>query len=177
VQGKLHLFSVYTDFGLCPRVKWIAGALAKLAGHRWRCTAEMWRLDSLIANEAMKKMLAADAATADVLMVVAASLAQRRPELTEWLASLPPPMPLHHGLLIGLLGDEDDHGQEVDWTTKQLIQFARNSNRKFVWHWIGHHDGDVSDWLGESVETLLTNKEPAGQPSLIRDSPAVWQAA
>jgi hypothetical protein len=174
--GKIHLFSVYTDFGSCRRVKWVAGAIAKLAGRLWHCQSEMWKLDSLTANGAMGKMLAKDAAAADVLMVVVGSLDQRRPELMDWLASLPP-MPLQQGLLIGLLGEEDDKGQELDWTAKQLIESARTNNRKFVWHWMGHHDGDASHWLAESVETLLALKQPANEPIVMRDSARVWQAA
>lgn len=126
---------------------------------------------------AMGKMLARDAAAADVLMVVVGSLAQRGPELMDWLASLPPRIPLQQGLLIGLLGDEDDKAQELDWTAKQLIERARESNRKFVWHWMGHHDGFASDWLAESVETLLTVKQPIREPIIMQASPAVWEAA
>jgi hypothetical protein len=137
----------------------------------------MWKLDSLTANRAMGKMLTRDAAMADVLMVVVGSLAQRRPELMDWLASLPPRVPIQQGLLIGLLGDEDDKAQELDWTAKQLIERAREGNRKFVWHWMGHHDGDASDWLAESVEALLAIKQPVGEPIIMRDSPTVWQAA
>jgi len=130
-----------------------------------------------MANEAMGKMLAIDAAAADILMVVVGSLAQRRPELMDWLGSLPPTAPLPQGLLIGLLGDEDDKGQELDWTAKQLVERARQSNRKFVWHWMGHHDGEASDWLAEGVETLLAMKHPIREPIPMRDSTAVWQAA
>ncbi len=175
--GKLHLFSIYTDFGSCRRVKWISGSIAKLAGHRWQCRSEMWKMDSLRANEAMAKMLAGDAAAADVLIVVVGSLAHRSPELIDWLASLPPVMPLRHGLLIGLLGDEEDKGQELDWTAKQLIRCARENNRKFVWHWMGHHDGDVSEWLGDSVEALVASKRPMDESIVMRNPSAVWQAA
>lgn len=136
----------------------------------------MWKLDSLMANGAMGRMLAMDAAAADVLIVVVGSLAQRKPELMDWLASLPL-VPLQHGLLIGLLGDEEDKGQELDWTAKQLIERARQSNRKFVWHWMGHHDADASDWLAEGVETLLALKQPIREPIMMRDSATVWQAA
>jgi hypothetical protein len=174
--GKLHLFSVYTDFGSCRRVKWIAGAIAKLAGHRCRCTSEMWNLNSLTTNRAMGNMLAMDAAAADVLMVVLGSLAQRRPELMDWLESLPV-IPLQQGLLIGLLGDEDDKGQELDWTAKQLIHRARETNRKFIWHWLGHHDTETSDWLAANVGTLLALKQPMNEPILMRASAAVWEAA
>ena len=129
-----------------------------------------------MANGAMGKMLAGDAASADVLIVVVGSLAQRRPELMDWLASLPPLIPLRQGLLIGLLGEEDDKGDELDWTAKQLIKRARETNRKFIWHWMGHHDGDASDWLAESVEALVAGKQVVGEP-VIMPEPAVWQAA
>ncbi|HEX3628657.1 MAG TPA: hypothetical protein VH280_24875 [Verrucomicrobiae bacterium] len=175
--GKLHLFSIYTDFGSCRRVKWMAGTIAKLAGHRWQCRSEMWKLDSLLSNGAMGKMLAGDAAAADVLIVVVSSLSQRRPELMDWLASLPPQMPLRQGLFIGLLGDEEDKGEELDWTVKQLVKRAQENNRKFVWHWIGHHDTDASEWLAAGVEGLLASKQAVPKPMLMPERATVWQAA
>ena len=130
-----------------------------------------------MANRAMGKMLAGDAATADVLIAVVSSLSQRRPELMEWLASLPPTIPLRQGLLIGLLGDEEDRGEELDWTAKQLIQRARETNRKFIWHWMGHHDGDASDWLAESVEALIASKQVLPEQIIMPEPARVWQAA
>src|ERR1700739_900486 len=99
--GKLHLFSIYSEIGTCRRVKWIANAIARLAGHRWQCTSEMWKLDSLMGNGAMGKMLADEAAGADVLMVVVVSMARRQRELMNWLAALPPLPPDRYGMLIG----------------------------------------------------------------------------
>lgn len=172
--GKLHLFSIYTEFGTCRRVKWIANAIARIAGHRWQCASEMWKLDSLISNGAMGRMLADDAAGADVLIVVVGSLAQRQPELMNWLAALPPLSPDRHGLLIGLLGDDDDKGHELDWTAKQLIHRAQESNRKFIWHWMGHHDADPSDWLADSIETLLARKQSVIRPILVSEPVAFF---
>ena len=125
----------------------------------------------------MAKMLASDAAASDVLIVVVGSLSHRRPELMDWLATLPPVLPLRHGLLIGLLGDEEARGQELDWTAKQLIRCARENNRRFVWHWMGHHDGDVSEWLGESVEALVASRRPMDDAMITRNPASVWQAA
>jgi hypothetical protein len=71
---------------------------------------------------------------------------------------LAPLEPGRTGLLIGVLGDEDDKGVELDWTATQLIQCAQKTNRKFIWHWMEHHDGEDSDWLAESVEALLAHK-------------------
>ena len=158
--GKLHSFSIYTDLGDYKRIKWTVNAIAKLAGHRWQCTSEMWKLDSLMANKPMGKMLASDGEKADVLMVVVGSLDQRRHDLIDWLDSLMPLDPGRTGLLIGLLGDDDNQAQELDWTAKQLIRCAHQMNRKFIWHWMGHHDLDDTDWLTDSVEMLVTSRQP-----------------
>jgi hypothetical protein len=164
--GKLHLFSVYADFGAHRRIKWTTGEIAKLAGPQWRCSSEMWKLDSLVA-EPMKKMLACDGANADVIIAVVGSLEQPRPELIDWLDSLTPADTNRPAVLIGLLGDEDDKTEELDWTAKQLIRCAKKLNRKFIWHWMGHHAMDDSDWLTESVDFLVGRKQaPAEQPVL-----------
>jgi hypothetical protein len=164
--GKLQLFSVYTDFGAYRRVRWVANAIAKLAGKRWQCPSEMWKLDSFIANQPIKRMVAGDGANADALIVVIGSLEQRRPELMEWLESLTPLEPGRTGLLIGVLGDEEDKGVELDWTAKQLIHCAQKTNRRFIWHWMQHHDGEDSDWLAESVEALLAHKSSLHSPMM-----------
>lgn len=170
-SGKLHLFSIYTDLGDYKRIKWTVNAFAKLAGPRWQCSSEMWKLDSLMANKPMRKMLAGDGEKADVLIVVVGSLEQRRLDLIEWLDSLMPLDPNRSGLLIGLLGDEDNKAQELDWTAKQLIRCAHQTNRKFIWHWMGHHDLDDTDWLTDSVEMLVTSSRPVLEPALLH--PAV----
>ena len=134
----------------------------------------MWKLDSLLANSAMGKMLANDAAAADILIVVVGSLAQRRPELVNWLASLPPLMAHSHGLLIGLLGDEDDKAQELDWTVKKLIELARERNRRFIWHWMEHHCADSSDWLAGSIASLPAGKQSLHQSTFVHGTvPAI----
>lgn len=154
------MFSIYTDLGDYKRIKWTVNAITKLAGPRWQCSSEMWKLDSLMANKPMRKMLAGDGEKADVLIIVVGSLEQRRLDLIEWLDSLMPLDPSRSGLLIGLLGDEDNKAQELDWTAKQLIRCAHQTNRKFIWHWMGHHDPDDTDWLTESVEMLVTSQPP-----------------
>src|SRR6202161_2404983 len=106
--GKLHLFSIYTEMGAFRRIKWTVNAIAKLAGPQWHCSSEMWKLDSSCASELMRKMLAADGAKADVLSAVIGSLEQRTPQLIQWLDSLTPLAPDRLGLLIGLLGDEEN---------------------------------------------------------------------
>jgi hypothetical protein len=170
--GKLHLFSIYTDMGAYKRIKWIVNAIAKLAGPRWECSSEMWKLDSSLASELMRKMLAADGAKADVLIAVFGSLEQRTPQLIEWLDSLTPLAPGRTGLLIGLLGDEENKAQELDWTAKQLIRCAQKTNRKFIWHWMGNHDLDDSDWLRDSIEMLLARNQPAPEPIVLQANAA-----
>lgn len=159
--GKLHLFSVYTDFGACRRIRWVVSAIAQQAGRQWQCSSEMWKLDSFIAHGPIRKMVADDGANADALIVVIGSLDQRRPELMDWLESLAPLPPGRSGLLIGVLGDEEDKAKELDWTAKQLIHYAQKTNRRFVWHWMQHHDREDLDWLADGVDTLLARKKPA----------------
>ncbi|HSY42576.1 MAG TPA: hypothetical protein VK811_01615 [Candidatus Acidoferrum sp.] len=161
INGKLHLFSIYRDWGAYRRIKWTVNAIAKLAGEHWQCSSEMWNLDSSMAGELMREMLASDGANADVLVVVIGSLEQRTPEMIEWLDSLMPLGPDRTGLLIGLLGDEENKAQELDWTAKELIRCARKTNRKFIWNWMGRDAMEDPDWLRGSVELLLARKSVA----------------
>lgn len=174
IGGKLHLFSIYTDFGAYGRIKWTVNAIEKLAGPRWRCSSEMWKLDSLTGAESMKKMLAHDAAGADVLIAMVGSLEQPQPELIQWLDSLTPLEPHRTGLLIGLLGDEENKVEQLDWMAKQLIRCAQKTNRKFVWHWMGHHAADNPEWLAEGVRALLADKpqlvRPIREPMLLQEA-------
>lgn len=156
--GRLRVFSIYSDFGTSGRIRWTVNAIAKLAGHRWQCSSEMWRLDSLNGCEPMKKLVARDGANSDVLIVFIGSLEQRKPELIEWLDALAPVAPGRSGLLIGLLGDEENRTRELDWTARELIRCAQKANRKFLWNWAGHHDNDESEWLTEGVALLLNYK-------------------
>jgi hypothetical protein len=75
--------------------------------------------------------------------------------------------PDRSGLLIGVLGEEDDKAQELDWTANQLIQCAQKTNRKFIWHWMQHHDGTDSDWLSKSVDALLAHKHSMYRPAVM----------
>jgi hypothetical protein len=172
MNGKLHLFSIYTDLGAYRRIRWTVNAIAKLAGHRCQCSSEMWKLDSSNASELMRKMLANDGANADVLIVVIGSLEQRTPAMIEWLDSLTPLAPDRTGLLIGLLGDEDNKAEELDWTAKELIRCGQRTNRKFIWNWMGHHAMEDADWLTDSVELLLAHKRAIVEPPVLPEAAA-----
>lgn len=167
---KLHVFSIYTDFGAYRHIKWTVNEIAKLGYRRWQSSSEIWKLDSLLANQSMAKMLADDGARAEVLIVAVNSLEYRRPELIQWLDSLAPLNPFRSGLLIGLLGDEENKSHELDWTAKQLIRCAHKINRKFIWHWTGNHIIDSSTWLIEGVETLLNPRKAAPQEMVFQEA-------
>ena len=160
-DGKLHIFSIYSGFGAYKRIRSAVNAITKLAGHRWRCSSEMWKFDLLRACQPMREMARRDGPGADILIVATGSLEQRGSDLIEWLDALAPLPPARFGLLIGLLGDEDNESTELDWTARQLIRCAEKMHRKFLWNWVGYHDVDDAEWLAGGVEKLLALKQSA----------------
>ena len=135
---RLRLFSLYVDFAAAVRARWATGQIARLAGGHWKSTTEMWNLDSVAASNPIRKMIAQDAADADVLVVAMSSLDRRTPELIQWLDSLTvckANRPVS-GLFIGLLGDEEQPAGELDWTVKQFLRCAQGMDRDFIWRWM-----------------------------------------
>src|SRR5271155_2418691 len=154
VNGSLRLFSIYADFPASVRAKWATGMITKLAGKRWKSSIEMWTVNFLGASGTIGNMILEGGKDADVLIIAMSSLAQREPELMQWLDTLAAgknnrPVP---GLLIGLLGDEENKMRELEWTVKQFIRCAQQTNRDFIWHWMGRDAMNDSDWLTEGVE-------------------------
>jgi hypothetical protein len=167
MNARLHLFSIYTELGAYRRIRWAVNTIAKLAGQHWQCSSEMWKLDASNASELMRHMLASDGAKADVLIVVMRALERRTPEMVEtveWLDSLAPLSPDRAGLLIGLLGDEDNKTEELDWTTRELTRCAQKTNRKFIWNWMGRYATEDADWLTNSVGQLLARNRTVAEP-------------
>ena len=175
VNGRLRLFSLYVDFAASAHARWAAGAIAKLAGPRWQCSTEMWKLDSLNASESVKKMVAGDAANADVLIVAASSLDQREQKLIEWLDSLATsktncPVP---GLLVGLFGDEENRSRELEWTAQQFIYCARQMGRRLLLQWMERGSTNDYDWLADGVKTLLARKQSTPGAAFRQETAAV----
>jgi len=162
-NGKLHLFSLCADFPSCVRARWAASAIIKMAGQRWRSSSEMWKIDSLAVSPAINNMITNDAANADVIIIAVSSLERRELELIQWLDSLAAREPKRSfpGLLIGLLGDDENKSRELDWTVKQLIRCARQADRDFIWRWMEKSALDDSAWLAENVVNLLARKSAA----------------
>lgn len=135
----------------------------------------MWKLDALTASEPIRRMFTRDAAMADVLIVAISSLAQRPEEMMALLDAVAALKPDHAmpGLLIGLLGGEENLAQELDWTVKQLIAGAQKSNRDFIWHWMGPEAVNDAGWLDESVGMLLARKWSQREQMLLREGAAV----
>jgi hypothetical protein len=161
VNGSLRLFSIYADYAASLRVKWATGTITKLASKQWKCSTEMWTFNFLGASGTIGKMILEGAADADVLIIAISSLAQRETTLIKWLDSLAAVKNNRRvpGLFIGLLGDEENYARELEWTVKQFIQSAQQTNCDFIWHWMGERAMDESDWLTEGVETMLSRKQ------------------
>ena len=160
INGKLHLFSLYVDFAASARARKLAVRISKLAGPHWQTFPEMWKMDSLLAIGSVKQMAANVAAVADVIIVAVSSLGQREPGLIEWLDNLACRQTNRptRGLLIGLLGDDENQTAELDWTVKSLLHCAQLTGRDFMWHWTGEDSLSDFDWLREEMENLLASK-------------------
>ena len=167
-NGKLRVLSLYEDISASVRARRAAGTIARLAGPRCQTASEMWKIDSLTVSEPIKEMISSDAANADVMIIAVSSLERRVLELVQWLDSLAAREPKRSavGLLVGLLGDEENKSKELDWTVKQLLRCAQQADRNFIWHWMGEGAMDGSDWLTDSVEELLARKLAAGNEAV-----------
>jgi hypothetical protein len=172
VNGRLRLFSLYVDYAASTSARRATCAITKLAGSRWQSSTEMWSLGSLTAGESVRKMIASDAADADVLIVAATSLDQREPKLIEWLDSLAAwksnrPVP---GLLIGLFGDEENRSRELEWTIQQFTCCARQMGRELVVQWMERDSMDDSSWLTQGAEALLARKQSACSKAVLQET-------
>jgi hypothetical protein len=171
-NGKLHSFSLYVDFPASIYAQWATSAIIKIARRHWQPSSEMWKLDSLMASEPIRKLISNDAANADVLIIAVSSLDRRELELIRWLDSLTAlktnrPGP---GLLIALLGDEDSRALELDWTVKQLMRCAQQADRDFIWHGMGKNAMDDAACLTENVEKLLSRKQSTFDQIILQET-------
>ena len=170
-SGKLHLFSLYTDAEASAYAGWVTRAITKMAGPSWQSSSEMWKLELLTANEPIRQMITNHAVGADVIIIAISSLEQGDSDLKPWLDFLTT-APANHstqGILIGLLGHEEDKSQEMSWLIKQLICCARKINRKFLWQWNGQSAVDDSGWLTEEVKMLFNYKDSHRQRIILRE--------
>lgn len=160
LNENLRVFALYADFEASERARKVASLTTKLAGQHWRASSQTWNLDTLITSQPIGKMIMNDAASADVLIIAVSSLEERPLEVIRWLDSLPALTRgrSFNGLLIGLLGDEEDESQELAWTVEQLMRCARKTNRDFTWHWMDQEAMDDLGWLNENGEKLLARK-------------------
>ena len=172
-EGRLRLFSLYVDFPAAVRARWATCQISRLAGEQWKTSTEMWNLDSLTTSEPIRKMITQDAAAADVLVIAMSSLDWRELELVEWLNCLTAGKANRPGtgLFIGLLGDGKGQAVELDWTVKQFLRCARQMDRNFIWRWMDRDAmADVDYWLTDSVEALLTRKQPGRNVIFLREA-------
>jgi hypothetical protein len=167
-NGKLHLFSLYADFPASVRARWAASAIIKMAGRQWKSSSEMWKLDSLTSSQPIRDMITSDAANADVIVIGVSSLERRAVELVQWLDSVAAREPKRSvpGLLIGLIGDEENKSRELDWTVKKLIRCAQQADRDFIWHWMEKGATGDSSWLADNVKELLARKSAANSEAV-----------
>ena len=172
MEGKLRLLSLYLDYAAALRARQAAHRVTRLAGKSWKVTAEMWDLNSLTAGNGIRKLILQGAADSDVLIVTMSSLARREAELVQWLDEVAAVQAQRaaSGLLIGLLGDEENRAGELDWTVKQFRRCARQMDRDFSWYWMEAGVTESSDWLADSVAALLGRKQPVNGATCWQES-------
>ena len=171
-ERRLRLFSLYVDFAAAVRALWATSQISRLAGEQWKFSSGLWNLDSLVASQPIRKIITQEAADADVLVIAMSSLDRREPELIQWLESLAdgkPNRPIT-GLFIGLFGDDDHGAGELDWTVKHFLRCAQRTDRDFIWHWMEQGVMEDGDWLADSVETLLTRKQPVREAAFLPEA-------
>ncbi len=170
---RLRLFSLYLDSAAALRARWATSQISRLAGERWKSTTEMWNLNSLFASDPIRTMITQDAAEADAVVVAMSSVDRRAVELMEWLDSLPAWKANRPGtgLLVGLIGDDEQPAGELDWTLEQFLRCARRNDRDFIWCWMSREAMTDGNWLADSVESLLSSKQASA------DGPFLQKAA
>ena len=138
VDRNLQVLSLYDDLPASERARWATGAIARLSRPQWKTNPTMWKIGSLASSEPIKEMISTDAANADVIVIAISSLGHRAVELFQWLDSLPARETKRSvsGLLIGLLGDDEEQSPELDWTVEQLMRCARHADWHFIRHWM-----------------------------------------
>jgi hypothetical protein len=163
ICGRLRLFSLYLDSAAAVRARWATSQIARLAGERWKSSTEMWNFNSLFASDPIRTMITQDAVEADVIVIAMSSLDRRMPELIQWLDSLTACRANRRafGLLVGLFGDDEQSVGELDWTLEQFLGCAQRSGRNFIWCWMRQEAMADGGWLADSVELLLSRKQPA----------------
>jgi hypothetical protein len=162
VDGRLRLLSLYEDFAASVPARWATSTINKLARPRWETSAEMWNLNAFNASQQVRKMMIQNVTEADVLIVALSSLDRCKPKLVDWLDALVDGTaegPVS-GLLICLLGDEDQTIKGLGWTVKQFMRCAQGMGRNFIWHWTGREAINDTTWLTGSVEKFLSRKQP-----------------
>lgn len=159
-EAKLRLFSLYVDFAASQYARWASGMITRLAGACWKTCSEMWKLDTFQTSQRLTKIVLRDAAEADVLLIALGSLDQREPQLIEWLDRLAGEKAKRpaSGLLIGLLGGEDQKPGELEWTLEQFIRCAQKMGRDFIWRWMGQEAINDTAWLADNMKKSLSHK-------------------
>jgi hypothetical protein len=132
---------------------------------------QTWKLDSAIAADSIRDLVAQDAAESDLLVIAAGSLEQRAPGLAQWLRSVAPwkQTGCRGGLLIGLLGGDEEQAGELAWLINELSDFARRMGMRFLWQWMTAGALQETEWLEAGIEEAF-NFNGDTRPGLVRPS-------
>lgn len=151
---RLSVFALYVDLLAAVHARRFNERITRLCGAQCKPSIELWNFNSVLPRSPIREMIAAEAAGSDVLLVAMSSLAERQPELIDWLNSLiamhsSRPVP---GALIGLFGREEERPGELDWTVAAFTGVAHRIGRNFAWQWMGREAGTDFEWLPAMLE-------------------------
>ena len=156
----LRLFTLYEDFEAGVRAKLLADRIINRTGNNYVILKGMWRMGSAKPIGRIHQMMARDAAESDVLLIASTSVDQTQATIIRWLYSLLGwrSNPMLPGLLIGLIGDEEQPASDSDWLVGQLSAFTGRNHLEFAWH-SGSESITDCGWIDPLLEKLFARKD------------------
>ncbi len=167
-DGSLAVFVLYADFAAGIRGKRLSRVIGKIAANV-RVSSELWKLDSISPAGIIRRMIAQQAAEADILVIADSMPAGPNPRLNEWLESLVnwKAHRIFPGTLVGLLGDEEHAVDATDWSVNELAAFARKTRMHWRWSSGAREAWENGEWLTEVIERTCEEKRAFAAGALV----------
>ncbi len=166
-RTKLRIFALYEDFASGIPARWLAGEIALHGKSRCDSSIEMWKFDHVTRTGAFQKMTAQEAGAADVLIIAAVSVNEVPAGLDDWLRQVAAwkQNRLSPGLVMGLLGIQNESNVERSLLVNDLARFAAHSKMTFDWRPMDVYGQADAKWTAIPVEQFLADRIAAAFPT------------